>query len=334
MTYGANFAEIVSDGNGGKLVRQVLGVAPPPPTGLVVLSPVPQQSAKLRYSPPPQSNPTVVTVPQGFYSQAFGDNEDVILNFSKTVVRSSTMQTTGGRHIRCIGGSVHNTSSGGSTMVFKNPTGSVFLEGLLMDNSSFQGDAFNVYGNVSPGPFTRQAPDVYIQNCRVVNLNGTNAGTHTDLWQAQGSISNVYIDKLTFDSNYQGISIFQKQNPTGPVFISRVNGSYNAIAGDAFTFLFWDMSNIDSPPYSPVYLDQVYFAPRAGQQLDHVAWPPPGTTDAAGNAIGFLSDDGGASVYWPDITNIYGRVFTGAPPAGDFVPAAGVGLNYVSPGYL
>lgn len=37
-----------------------------------------KNSSKLRWAPPAQSNPTIVTVPDGFYSGSFGPNEDVI----------------------------------------------------------------------------------------------------------------------------------------------------------------------------------------------------------------------------------------------------------------
>ena len=46
-----------------------------------------------------------------------------------------------------------------------------------------------------------------------------------------------------------------------------------------------------------------------------------------------VSSDG-TTVSWPDDPTLTGVVRLGRPAAGDFVPAASVGVNYVSPGYV
>lgn len=285
----------------------------------------------LRYAPPPQRNPTIITVPTGFYSGSFGVNEDVIFNFPASN-HVSAFTVVGGRHMRVIGGSSVNGSSG-SAIRFSGISGSVFLEGLFIDISALNVDAINACGNTG-GPFTL-FPDIYIQNCRILGVNGTNATTHADVFQAQGSIGTLYIDKVTASSNYQGISIFQNQFPTKAAYISRTNLFYTAVAGDTFTDLFWNMDNHTTPPFKPVFLDEFYIAPRAGQDLTTSIWPYGGGTviDSLGNSISAFTTDSWATAHFPPGNNTYGKIISGAPAGGDFCPAGVAGLSYVSPGY-
>lgn len=283
----------------------------------------------LRWRPPVQSNPTIVTVPQGFYSGSFGPTEDVIFNWPASV-RFSEFISTGGRHLRIIGGA-STKGAGGSAIQITACSGSVFLEGLAIDTSAASIDAINACGS-GDGSATLQ-PDMYIQNCRIVGVNGANAGVHADVFQAQGAIKNLYIDNVTLSSNYQGISIFQSQFPFVSGFLSRINGFYTAVAGDPFTSLMWNMDQATHAPYFPVDLDQIYFVPRSTQSLSDCAWPQPGITNSDGIAIGGILSPDGTKLSWPAINNTQGFVSLGPPPGGDFVPSSFSGINYVSPGY-
>lgn len=286
-------------------------------------------SPKLRWAPPAQLSPTIVSVPDGFYSGSFGPTEDVIFNWPGDS-RFSEFIATGGRHMRIIGGASAK-GPGGSAIQIIGCSGSVFLEGLAIDASGSDIDGINACGDQS-SPFTNR-PNVFIQNCRILGINGTNATNHSDAFQAQGAIGNLYVDRVTLSSNDQGISIFQNQFPTGSCFISRVNGTYTAIAGDPVTYLLWDMDQATHAPYQPVSLDQVYFSPRSAQNLSQCAWPAPGTLNSDGLAIGSVTSDGWMTASWPALANIQGQLTSGAPPGGDWASAASVGLGYVSPGY-
>lgn len=285
--------------------------------------------AALRWAPPTQVAPTVINVPSGFYSGSFGSSEDVIFNWPTGVTRTSEFIATGGRNVRIIGGASAK-GAGGSAIQITGCTGSVFIEGVAIDNVSANIDAINACGNTSPA-YTL-FPDVYIQNCRLLNINGTAATNHSDAFQAQGSIGNLFIDRVTLSSNHQGLSIFQGQNPISRAYISRVNGTYIA-GGDPTTYLLWNMDQATNAPYAPVFLDQVYFTPRGGQNLGDCSYPSPGIVNSSAQAIGITTTDAWTTASYPAITNCYGLIRTGAPAGGDWAAAGNVGLSYVSPGY-
>lgn len=288
--------------------------------------------AKLRWRPPPQHNPTIVNVPQGFYGGTFRPDEDVIFIFPAGN-RFSEFQVTGGRHVRCIGGSTVYTQSG-TCMTFVGQTGSVFIEGHYCNMTAINADWLNVSGQNHPGPYTL-FPNVYVQNCFVTGLNGTDATTHSDLFQSNGSVGTVNFDMFTADSNYQGISLFQDQGPVAGASISRTNLKYNAIAGQPVTYLLFPVSGSGSAgPYGPIVLDGFYIAPRAGQNISQSVAPEPGWVDNNGNPTGVVTDDNWATAYFPPAANISGKVISGAPPGGDFCPSGVPGNSYVSPGYL
>lgn len=286
--------------------------------------------AKLKYAPPPQVTPTVVNVPQGFYSGSFGPAEDVIFNWPASV-RFSEFISTGGRHLRIIGGA-STKGAGGSAIQVTGCTGSFFGEGLLIDTSAANIDAINVCGDTA-ATYTK-FPDVYIQNTRIIGVNGTNATTHADVFQPQGSIKNLFIDKLTFSSNYQGLSLFQNQAPITSAVMSRVNGFYTAVAGDPVTYLMWLVDIASHAPYIPVTLNDFYMTPRAGQTLNDTVFPVLGQTNLDGLPIGSLTADSYLTMSYPALMNVKGVIRRGPPPSGDYVPAAGVGVGYTSPGYL
>lgn len=281
-------------------------------------------SPKLRWSPPQQVSPTIVSVPQGFYSGTFAADEDVIFHWPASV-RFSEFICAGGRNVRIIGGA-SSKGAGGSAIQVVGCAGSVFLEGLAIDVTIGNIDAINACGNSS------RFPDIYIQNCRLLNVKGSNAGTHADAFQAQGAIGSLLLDKVTISSNYQGISLFQNQFAMRSAYISRLNGSYIA-GGDPSTSLMWNMDEDTSAPYAPVYLDEVYFAPRAGQNLSDCAWPQPSVMNDDGVAIGITTSDAWATATWPAITNCHGVVKSGAPAGGDWCASGVPGIAYSSPGY-
>lgn len=286
-------------------------------------------SLKPHYAPPAQKNPTIVNVPQGFYSGTFGTSEDVIFNFPNTV-RFSEFISNGGRHVRTIGGST-TKNPGGSAMQFVGCTGSIFVEGHAFDMNACPGDAINACGSQA-APYTSR-PDVYIQNCRILNVNGANPpGADADIFQAQGAIENLYVDLVTASSNYQGFSLFQNQAPMRSAMITRTNLTYTS-GGSPVTYLFWDQDAGSQPPFQHVTLDEFYVTPRTGQNLSQVVWPNPGAVDAKQDSIGAITRDGWATAEWPPATNITGYVTAGQPTGGDFCPLGTPGLNYLSPGY-
>lgn len=296
--------------------------------------------AKLRWAPPALVTPTIVDVPTGFYSGTFGATEDVVLEFP-AANRTSTLSVTGGRNLKAIGGSTVLGSgiSGTSVHRFASVAGSVFLEGLLVDANIAAAtpnrhDGLDIYGEAYPGPYTL-FPDIYLQNMRVVGMNSSSALNHADVLQLQGAAKNVRIDKLTGQSNYQGLFL-APQSPVTSLDLRRVNLAYEA-GGDPVTYLLWLLDTGVTPAETPTptRLRDIWITPRAGQTLrDHAVYPSTGLSDSNGQAVGALTADVGASAFWPAFLQANGVVSKGPRPQGDFVPASAVGWNYLSPGYL
>jgi hypothetical protein len=259
-------------------------------------------------------------VPVGYYEGTFPTDQDVTFIWPSKA-RFSSFQVTGGRHLRIVGGALTKTTSG-TGLRFDDCAGSVFLEGLDIDMSRVSADAINVGGS---------SPDVYLQNCRIVGVNGSRAGTHADLFQPQGPIGDLCVDRLTGRSNYQGFYLAPQQ-PISSVELRRVDLGYSDTSA-AITYLLWLLDGGGSQVPYPTLLNDVWVSPRPGQKLGQAVWPAPGTVDGAGQPIGARSPDGWRTAYWLPHLPVTGRVRSGPPPDGDMVPAGSVGLGYISPGY-
>lgn len=279
----------------------------------------------LRWAPPPQRHPVTIAVPAGFYSGSFAPDQDVTFIWPDRP-RFSSFTVTGGRHLRTIGGTLVKTTAG-TGLRFTDTTGSVFLEGLDLDMTAVSADAINVSG--APGAL----PDVYLQNLRVTGVNGSRGGVHADIFQPQGPIGDLRVDRLTGRSDYQGLFI-PPQAPMSSAELHRVDLAYTHPDGSAVTYLLWLLDECSTDVPCPVTLDDVWVTPRAGQHLGQAVWPHPAAVDGDGARIGVRSSDGWRTAYWTPRLPVTGRVQAGSPPDGDFTPAGSVGLGYVSPGYL
>lgn len=271
---------------------------------------------RLRYAPPTQTSPTAVNVGTSFFSGTYGNTEDVILTMPGSA-RTGDFETNGGRHIRVIGGAGTNTR-----MMFKDVRGSVYIEGLALTMTAAK-DAFYIYGAAGT------TPDIYLQNCRVIDVQGTIAGTHGDMVQfaGDGPVGRIFMDKFTGTSNCQGLFMpIQGTDTITSAELSRIDLAYRS-GGDPTTYLLWFRDDQNGTPY-PVTLENIWVSPRSGQNIaQHAIWPASGT---AGGIGAVNNGDGTAS--WPSVNLITGYVTSGIPPS-SFVPSTSAGLNYVSPGY-
>lgn len=287
----------------------------------------------MRWSPPALKNPTVINLPTGFYAGTFGVNEDVVFVMPASA-RSSDFQSTGGRHIRVIGGAC-NGGTNGSRMIFGSVSGSVYIEGVSFTMGKVE-DVVNVSG------LSGYKPDVYLQNIFETGAAGQLATNHTDIYQASGDIGNMYVHRVTADSNYQGFFL-PRQFAQDSIDMSYVNLSFNAVTpSDSTTYLLWFFttdvtagatSQTKAASIFKSALTEVYVAPRAAQTIAASGvWPASGET-LNGAVVGAV-DDGSGNVTWPKLP-IYGKVFTGSPSGGNFVTngGSGAGTGYVQPGY-
>lgn len=274
----------------------------------------------LTWAPPALTNPRAVKITTGkSYYGPFPGQQDVVLRMP-TMPVANRVTVVGGHNLRLIGGSIKPDNGATFVLRFVDVTGSVFIEGLDIDGKNLSGDGINVSGKKG---FT---PDVYIQNTRVVNINGFTAGEHADIFQAQGDIGKLHIDHLTGTSNYQGLFLRPEFLITSAT-IKNVNLSYFPNPHQQVTYLLWMRDSEDSVKTYPVSLESVYIEPRQGQTVaGQSVFPTQRSTRAKA-----VERDG--KVTWPTGSLIEGSVTSGTPASGDFVPEGRAGVNYVSPGY-
>lgn len=267
------------------------------------------------YAPPLLNAPVEEALPAGFFEKDFG-GQDAILKLPVKRTSSAVLKNIG--NLRIIGGFIENTANASCPLTIQGVTGSVFLEGLLIKMVK-SADALDISGVLG------KKPDVYFQKNLVTGVNGTSGGAHADIFQPQGDIGRLFLDRLTGDTTYQGIFIPPAFAIT-EAWLSRVNLKYGDPASGLTTYPLWFRSTAEQAPY-PVHLSQVYVKPREGQTVAQAAvWP-----NNEQGAIGAI--EAGGIVSWPEATKISGIVIPGAPPGGDFVTEAEVGLGYVPLGY-
>lgn len=274
----------------------------------------------LKWTPPVLTNPLTVHITAGqSYAGPYPDDQDVILVMPNSV-RTRRLDVQGGHNIQVIGGDLApTTSSDARVLRFQYVTGSVYLEGLLIDGGGLNGgDGIDVY----PPTGSSYRPDVYVQNTRIVNINGSSGGVHGDCFQPQGPVGNLYFNQVTCTSNYQGFFIPDVFGVKSATF-QDVDMSYTNNTG--YTFLLW-LSN--ACEIYPISLNNVYATPRNGQTLlNNTVYP----TSSVPSGCALAAQ--GSDVYWPTLTSVHGTVKLGPPPGGQYVPASAVGLSYSSPGW-
>ena len=140
-----------------------------------------ETTAKLRYAPPTLVAPLVVAVPANFFRTELASDEDAILELPHNQPRTRKLMFRGGRNVRIIGGDM-----GPGDLQPEAMTRSLFLEGLRFDHAKGlplvngfptdvdgkqEHDAIHVVGGAMG---TGVAPDVYVQNCFLAGVHGTN----------------------------------------------------------------------------------------------------------------------------------------------------------------
>jgi hypothetical protein len=320
-----------------------------------------------RYSAPALVNERVVHVPA---SGAAGTNcgpvarggasEDLLLVFPNQPV-DEYVEVVGFRHIRIIGGSLrpnsaaHGCKEKGYMLRFSDkPAGSIYIEGLEIDGSRYrEADGINVIRATG-------SPTVYLQNSRIVNIHGGSLAPHqhADGFQVMtGSIGNLYVDKLTASSDYQGflmaIAANETAMPGGTAWhFSRFNivARTNAVDPSLLPSLFYFLQGtLHSPRRHVVLQDGVYARPLPGKRVpvDHVQ-PPLAKTPNVPNptyadprgmcadhqtycAFPQASDGGRPGIdYYEHF--VEGRIMYGDPPNGDWVRPGQAGVGYTSAG--
>jgi len=304
--------------------------------------------ATLRWAPPVLTNPTTIALNDGYSKLALNPTKDYILKMPPSVKRGG-VSVMGGRNVVIIGGHVQlpaeqraddgrlircddqkNCDDGGCStsatpptswdyhqycraFYFAKTTGTVHIEGVLIDGRRTKQDAFAI---------NAPAATVQIQNVRVEGLYGDEATWHADVIQPWGGVKALRVDRLTAETAFQGLQIAPdpRGNPSiGMITLARTNisgsGNWKIMASYGCTFA------------RRLVFMELYVQPGPGRTLGTTIWPR-ATSDQACRAM----VRNGTEAVWPAAA-MQGVVRLGPPPGGDFVRAGVAGTTYQSPGY-
>jgi hypothetical protein len=268
-----------------------------------------------KWSQPKLNNPTIIdlskTGDKTYWK--FAPNQDVLFIADDSVRTLPRLQTDGGNNIVVMGGKFMPEGKATATIYFTNLNGHAYVEGVHIDNKNAgMRDGIAVYS--APG---KQA-DITLQNVRIDNVTGIEAGVHGDVFQQHGPMGNIHMYNVTGSTNYQGVRI-APQWPVKSADLERVDMSYNS-GGQKISYLYQFVDNAKQPEF-PITFKDVYASERPGQKGEYLAiWPKTGIPE-----IGAVRE--GNEVTWPGLP-YKGHVTIGHPPGMDFVPASKVGLGY------
>lgn len=288
----------------------------PPPTTPTPTPPPVDTRAKLHWAPPALTSPTTIVVAQGDQNYALDKTKDYIIDLGSDI-HVGTVKLSGGHDVTVIGGHIAlpSTSTQVVALNIRASVGTVHVEGVEIDGTSgHEMDAIAI-----------QAPDaiVQVENVRAEGLLGSFDTNHSDVIQPWGGVKALRVDRLTADSNYQGIYTRPDQGAIGSVDLRHVDMAFNdSAATPSGGFLLWMTNGCDMAPTS---LSDVYIKPRAGKSIGAAVWPPSTDANCPAKVVG-------TTVTWPSLP-ITGAATGGVPAGGSFVPADSVGLGYSSPGY-
>jgi hypothetical protein len=276
------------------------------------------------YPPPELSDPLtfVGACPgdAGFPDVIKAGGRDVLVRLPTNAVCHQALHVAEAGNVRIVGGSFLYTGSAPAVVTVSRSAGTAFIEGLNIDVAGQAADAIRVYSHTGR---------LIVQNTFARRISGRPSGPHGDLVHAQGGgpLNELILQNVTGYSGYQGL--FTPYRPasghgTHALTLERVNVAYdpslNRSSGAAKPLKLLFMGSADDPADLPpdrgttlsqVYVDTSYWNVPFERALE----PRPRTT--FGRCVTFDDDD-----------KIAGSVCRGAPPGGDFAPAALVGGTY------
>jgi hypothetical protein len=261
----------------------------------------PTPDPRLSWSPPQLDEPVVVDVSASNHVLKLDPARDYLVRMPTTKLSvQGGLVIVGGHDVVLVGGAItvpawganHPTDNRG--LYLKDQTGTVHVEGLLIDNS---GGALSEGINVNAPKAT-----VQLQNVRVEDVHAqdqTNyTDNHPDIVQTWAGPAELRIDRLSGTTDNQGLFL-APQEFGWPLQPRRFDFRRMNIASAANArYLLWQEGA------APLRLDDVWIQPSPDRY----------------------------ELVWPE-DHRWDPVRTGNPPAGDFVPYGVAGTGYVSPGY-
>jgi hypothetical protein len=342
-------------------------------TVVVAATPSSSGGPKLAWAPPALTNPVTLTVPDTApVALSLDSSTDYILKLGH-LSGPGGLTVTGGHNVVIIGGQITATPDtverNGWAMRFYNQTGTVHIEGVLIDNSN--------------DGITIEAPNAIfqIENVRISNnhaLQDNFSYAHPDLIQTWSGPSKMRIDRFTGYSDYQGFTWMDAGSGYSyPGSVTATNVNIGALMPQPNTVLkFPDGTTFDKPSLATA----VWHVSRStvfscSTCFMTTGWYDEGYRRKLDDSIGgYQNSDGsysdpyyefhgldgaiyqsplnpmggarsrtrprrlgrhqGDTITWPQTANLANETWTwGTPVSGDFVPASLPGLNYISPGY-
>jgi hypothetical protein len=329
---------------------------------------LPSTPTGLTWAPPALSNPITVQVqntgqacpsvtspwqnPNQPHNCILDSTKDYILRLGHRT-DAGGLVVRGGRNVVIIGGWITprltTTAWEGRGLTFWNQTGTVHVEGVLIDGA---GDGILV--NAPQARFQ-------IENVRI-SVSAPNHDfslNHPDVIQTWSGPAEMRIDRMTASSDYQGFYWYRDTSVSGTVLPSRViqkrvntltdptqSGTSATLHNVAYlndpsiTFSCedcWMQTGWYSTSYRRKLQDSLagYYNAATGSYTMPayrvVGYDGQVVTTSAGNDVGRRQGD---YMEWPGVANLAGlRWHWGTPPAGDFVPLGVAGSSYTSPGY-
>ncbi len=279
----------------------VLALVVPSFTSAFASASAPDPDPRLSWAPPRLDSPTVVEVSASNHVLRLDPTRDYLIRMPATKLSVlGGLVIVGGHDVVLIGGAitipswglVHPTDNRG--LYLKNQTGTVHIEGLLIDDS---GGALSEGINVNAPKAT-----VQLENVRVERLHARDEArfgdNHPDLIQSWAGPAELRVDRFTGTTDYQGIYLAPQElgerSQPRRIDLRRVNIATTASA----RYLLWQEGS------APLRLDDVWITPNPGRPYDLV-WPEDHRWDVVRRA---------------------------EPPGGDFVRPDNVGTGYRSPG--
>lgn len=272
--------------------------------------------AALLYAAPPLHEPTTITLGAGATVTKLDPARDYIIVLPKTKKLGST-QILGGHNVRIVTGylSVPNGDETRRALYIKDATGTVHIEGLLIDVSAAEAD-----GIVIAAP----KATVQIQNVHIRGVRGYLRTWHADVVQPWGGVKRLLINGMTAYSAYQGLQFTALKGPIGEVRLSNINlvstGKQiwtNGPNGGNGGFLMYFTCSYNAP----TTLTNVYVKQRVERGPEIAVYPPADSSTKCRSTL----DKG--RVTFTGLPSIQGHVTIGRKA--DYVPVKSVGLGYL-----
>ncbi|MGH3128722.1 MAG: hypothetical protein ACRDPX_12455 [Gaiellaceae bacterium] len=281
--------------------------------------------ARLTWAPPALSDPVTISVTNANRRLFLDDARDYRLDVVEPLTRELWIE--GGRNVVVVGGHITVGELGGDTAYhdntgvkvrFGDPSGTVHLEGLLVDGPF-----------LSDGIAVATGRDVQVQNVRVERVYDNLKQAHADCVQIQRGVGHLRLDRFTCSTQRQGIFLGDG-GPIRSVDLRRVD-----LLGAPGAHLLWQTTPSYDVTVSDLWLG---VAPefRAWAPFGYWVYPQKdgrtyaGSIDRKRRAV--VSRDG--KRLWFVGSRISGVVRKAAAGARrEFVPPGVAGMAYASPGY-